>query len=148
VAVAAMALGLATLALVPHQIAGETLAAIADMQSPAFFPVFAGGLLTLCGSMLVARTMLVAGAYEPEAMAFPNIGFVLAIGAIILLFAVGCLLIGMVPSAAVVIIGMGYLWGYRDLRILVPVGIMVSVGIYLLFEKTLLIILPRGMVPW
>jgi Tripartite tricarboxylate transporter TctB family len=146
VALVAAALGLATLLLVPYQIAGESLAAIVNMQSPAFFPVFAGGLILVCAGTLAARSLLPAGAHAQERMEFANVGFVLAIGAIIILFAAACLVIGMIPSAAVTIICMGYLWGFRDLKILIPVAILVPTAIYLLFEKTLLIILPRGVV--
>lgn len=146
VALIAAALGLATLLLVPYQVAGATLAAITDMQSPGFFPVFAGGLIVACALALVAKSLLPAAAHARHEVEFPQPGFVTAIGAIIILFAAGCHLIGMIPSAAAVIIGMGYLWGFRDLKILIAVGILVPAAIYLLFEKTLLIILPRGTV--
>jgi hypothetical protein len=146
VAVVAGALGSATLLLVPYQVSSATLAAIADMQSPGFFPVLAGGLIVACAMALAAKSLLPTGAHARHEVEFPQPGFVLAIGAIIILFAAGCQLIGMIPSAAAVIIGMGYLWGFRDLKILIAVGILVPAAIYLLFEKTLLIILPRGMV--
>ena len=149
VAVVAAALGLATLLLVPHQIADGSLAAIADMQSPAFFPVFAGALMVGCAAALGVKVALVGGERKRPQRDLSRLTFVLAVGGIFVLFAAGSQLIGMIPSAVAVIIVMGWLWGFRDLRKLVPVGLLVPIAIYLLFEKMLLIILPRGMVfPW
>lgn len=47
VALTSIAIGTTTLSLVPDEIAGQTLAAIGDMNSPAFFPIIAAFLMTL-----------------------------------------------------------------------------------------------------
>jgi hypothetical protein len=145
VALVAGGIGIVTLVLIPFQIAGESIAAIGNLQSPAFFPVFSGIAIIICAGILAARS-LAATAAGGLHVTFPRLPFVAAVSGIFVLFAAGSLVIGMIPASAVMIFVLAYLWDYRDFRILVPVAVLVPLAIYLLFEKTLLIILPRGVV--
>jgi putative tricarboxylic transport membrane protein len=146
VAVVAGGLGIATLVLVPHQIAGQSLAAIGNLESPAFFPVLTGAVMVISAGALAVRALVAARATHGPRVTFPRFPFVLAVAAVFVAFAAGTHLIGMLPSAVAVILGLAYLWEFRDWRILVPVAVLVPLAIYVLFEKTLLVILPRGIV--
>jgi hypothetical protein len=144
VALVAGGLGIATLLLIPYQIPGESLAAIGNLQSPAFFPVFTGAVMVISAGALAVRAIAAPLARRGPRVTFPRLPFVLTVAAIFVAFAVGSDVIGMLPSSVLVILVLGYLWEFRDWRILVPVAVLVPLAIYFLFEKTLLIILPRG----
>ena len=146
VALVAGALGIGTLILIPYQIAGESIAALGNLQSPAFFPSFIGIVMIACAVALVCRAAAATREGRGLHVDFPRFSFVAAVGAIFILFAVGSHVVGMLPSSVIIILVLAYLWDYRDFRVLIPVAVLVPLAIYVLFEKTLLIILPRGLV--
>jgi hypothetical protein len=144
VALVAGGLAVATLLLVPYQVPGESLVAIGNLQSPAFFPVFTGTVMLAAAGGLAAQALLAARAGHGPRVRFPRAPFVLTVAAVFVAFAVGCHVIGLLPSAVLVILVLGRLWEFRDWRILIPVAVLVPLAVYLLFEKALLVILPRG----
>jgi len=144
VALGSLAIGISTLSLVPKQIAGETLAAIGDMNSPAFFPIIAAILMVICGTILGLRTITRRPADREAHIEFKQSGTVFMIMAMFVVFAIATHFIGMLVSAAITILVMAWYLNYRTVGILVPVAIGVPLVIHLLFERVLLIILPPG----
>ena len=146
VALVAGLIGAATLLLVPSQISGETLAALGNMESPAFFPILAAWLIVVCSIGLGLRSLAHGGAAQQARVEFPRPWPVLSVIVIFVLFAAGTYYLGMVPAAILMIMVMAYLPGYRKPKIVLPVAVAVPVGIYFLFEKLLLILLPSGVI--
>ncbi len=146
VALAAGVVGAGTLLLVPSQISGETLAALGNMESPAFFPILAAWLIIVCSVGLGVRSLTRGGAGQQARVEFPRPWSVLSVIVIFVLFAAGTYYLGMVPAAVLMIMVMAYLLEYRNPKIVLPVAVAVPVGIYLLFEKLLLILLPSGVI--
>lgn len=141
VAVVTAMIGLGTLAVVPSEIRGESLAAIGDMNSPAFFPLLAAAALILCAVALGVRTATAAEVTPPVTVERP--GMVLTMAALFGLFAAGTFWIGLIPAAGLAILAMGLLLGYRKPWLLL-VAVAVPAAVYILFERMLLILLPRG----
>ena len=137
-------LALATLALVPSQTPGETLAAVSDLQSPAFFPILSACVMAICSVFLVIRAVAHERAGQGLRISFPHAGTVLSVAGLFIAFAAGVHLFGLVNSAVVIIAAMALIMGYRDWRVLVPVALLVPLAIYLLFQRLLLVILPEG----
>jgi MFS family permease len=140
VASTGVALGAAALALIPAQIPGESLAALGDMRSPAFFPVLAA---LLC---LAAGLALIPAAFRPEeepAPPHPRRAMTLAVlltGGAVLTPVLGGLLVIFLLMPAV-----GWLLGdRRPLRMLLLAAVSVGI-VHLLFERTLKVMLPPGM---
>jgi tripartite-type tricarboxylate transporter receptor subunit TctC len=65
IGLACVSVGAAALALVPSQVPGETLAAVGEPTSPAFFPILAAGVLALLRIALAAQAFL----SDPQASA-------------------------------------------------------------------------------
>ena len=144
VALISLAIGVLTLALVPKEIAGQTLAAIGDMNSPAFFPIIAALLMTICGATLALRAIARGSTDKEATIEFKRSGSVFTVMAMFVLFAVATHFIGMLVSAVATILVMAWFLNYRNLWVLIPVAVAVPAVIYLLFERVLLILLPRG----
>ena len=144
VALVSLAIGAAILAFVPDEIAGQTLSAIGDMNSPAFFPIIAAALMVLCGAILALGSAARRQSGDDDWVTFKRPGPVLTVMAMFVLFATGTHYIGMVASSVITILVMAVFLGYRNLWVLVPVALLVPAVIYLLFERVLLILLPRG----
>ena len=144
VALTSVAVGGAILALVPYEIAGQTLAAVSDMNSPAFFPIIAAALLIICGLVLGVGALAAIRVGGHEDVEFKRRGSVLTVMAIFVLFAIGTNFLGMIPSAVLTILAMAWFLEYRNAWVLIPVAVGVPAVIYVLFERVLLILLPRG----
>ncbi len=140
VAAMGIALGAAALALIPAQVPGESVAAIGDMRSPAFFPVLAA---LLC---LAAGLALVPAAFRPQeveaAPPHPRRGVLLAFligGGAVLTPVLGGLLVIFLLMLAV-----GWVLGdRRPVRMLLLAAVSVGV-VHVLFERTLKVLLPPG----
>lgn len=144
VAFLAVVIGAGTLVLLPGQISGETLAAITDAQSPAFFPILAACILLLCSFPLGAKAINDQRARRAPEIHFTNLPLVLLIMGLFVVFAASIYYFGLVLTAVVAIVVMGWLLESRNLKVLLPVAVGVPLAIYLLFERLLLILLPRG----
>jgi putative tricarboxylic transport membrane protein len=137
-------IGAGTLVLVPGQISGETLAAITNAQSPAFFPILAACILLFCSFWLGVKAISDQRQGRALDVRFTNLALVLLTMGLFVAFATAIYYLGLILAAVAAIVVMGWLLEFRDLRVLLPVAIGVPLGIYLLFERLLLIILPRG----
>jgi hypothetical protein len=147
VAIVGAALGLGALAAVPTQIRGQGYGAIADIQSPAFFPI-------LIALLMVAMSILLLTARRREppnpAQAGDETGPVeaprrLAAAALCLAAYYGALeLIGMVTASVLVIGALALTLGYRRYGVLAAVAAAVPVILFLAFEKGLFVLLPEG----
>jgi hypothetical protein len=147
VAIVGATLGLGALAAVPEQIRGQGYGAIADVQSPAFFPI-------LIALLMVAVSILLLTARRREAQEPPEANDEtgpieaprrLAAAALCLIAYYGALeLIGMVVASILVIAVLALTLGYRRYGILAAVALALPVGIFLAFEKGLFVLLPAG----
>jgi Tripartite tricarboxylate transporter TctB family len=144
VALIAASLAVATLALVPYQVPGETLAAIGNLESPAFFPIIAGGLMGICAVLLAVNTIASERAGRGLRLTFEQPRTVLLVIATYIGLLLGAHYVGLIASSAVAIVLMAWGLGYRNLKILIAVAAMVPACIYLLFQKGLLVVLPGG----
>ena len=144
VASISLAIGVAVLLLVPSQISGETVAAIRDMQSPAFFPILAACLMVLCSLILGIRSARSLRGPVEARIQVEQPRAVLAVTGVFVLFAVGTYYFGLLVACTVTILVMGYFLNYRQPMVLVPFSIGMPICIYVLFERTLRIILPEG----
>lgn len=136
------ALGIGTLGFIPSQIPGESLAAVGDMRSPAFFPIVAGSLILVCSILLAVRAL--AGRIDVHTVTVERPASVAAVVAIFVLLTVGAQYVGMVTSSALSILAMAVVLGYRNLPVLAVIVISVPLAIYVLFERILRILLPHG----
>jgi hypothetical protein len=147
VAIVGAALGVGALLAVPAQIRGQGFGAIADVQSPAFFPI-------LIALLMVAVSILLLTARRREAQEPPEANDEtgpieaprrLAAAALCLIAYYGALeLIGMVVASILVIAVLALTLGYRRYGILAAVALALPVGIFLAFEKGLFVLLPAG----
>ena len=143
--------GIAVLLLVPVQISGESLAAITNVQSPAFFPILNAVFLTGCGLVLIFRRSASirdsgdsGDSGDDGAARHP--GTLIATVALIGVYLVLVRYVGMVVSSAIAIAAMSVLFGYRNKAVIAVSTVVVPLLIYLLFEKVLRILLPHGAV--
>lgn len=146
VALVAAAIAVGVLVSVPREIAGETLAAITDMGSPAFFPILAACVMLFCAIALALKAIQDVRAGIGLAVEFERRTTVSAVMGMFVLFAIGTYYVGMLLSAFVTIILMATWLGYRNWWLLPVVALAVPASIYVLFERVLLILLPRGLV--
>ncbi len=144
VALIAVSLAIATLALVPYQVPGETLAAIRNLESPAFFPIIAGCLMGICAVLLAVNSVASERTGRGLRLSFEQPGTVLLVIAIYIGLLLGTHYVGLIAASAVAIAAMAWGLGYRNLKVLMPVAVLVPACIYLLFQKGLLVILPGG----
>lgn len=145
VALISIAIGASILALVPDEIAGEQLSAVGDMNSPAFFPIVAAIVMLVCGVALALVVVVPRRTSTPAEIEFRRQGSVFTVMMIFVLFAAATLFVGMIPSAVATILVMAWFLEYRNPWLLVAVAVAVPAAVYLLFERLLLILLPRGM---
>lgn len=146
VAIAGATLGLGALFAVPAQIRGQGYGAIADIQSPAFFPILIA-LLTVVMSVLLL-TARRSPPKPPEAG--DETGPVeaprrLAAAAFCLVAYYAALqLVGMVTASVLAIAALALVLGYRRYRLLAAVSVAVPACLFLAFEKGLFVLLPAG----
>ncbi len=154
VAIIGTALGLGALIGIPIEIRGQSYAAIADVQSPAFFPILIALLLVALSLMLLASTRRDpakhAAKAPQESMRSDEIGPIeapgrLAATALCLVAYYGALdLIGMVAASVVLIAVLALVLGYRRYGVLGAISLALPIAIFLAFQKGLFVMLPAG----
>jgi hypothetical protein len=144
VALAAVALGAAMLALIPVEVPGESMAAIGDMASPAFFPIVSAGAIVVLGALLGVKALLqpAAGRHAWEAPERP--AALAAVAALFCLYAAGIHHLGMISASVVLLLAMPWLFGLRNRIVILVVAMLTPLTVYLLFERALLVLLPHG----
>jgi hypothetical protein len=145
VAIIAAVIGLITLLLVSSQVPGESLSAITNTSSPAFFPILSSCLIILCGVILGLKSIKFAQSTQKTAPLLTDRPWrQLLIMTFFILYTLAINILGMMTSGFLMIIGLSYYLGYRKVKIILAVAVFVPVMVYLLFEKLLLVILPHG----
>lgn len=135
-----VAVGSATLALVPRQIQGASLADGADMRSPAFFPVLAAGVVILASVVDAVRVVTgAAGEREPWSWHRP---LVLTVAFLVFLLLVPAL--GTMTAAFLLMLAISLVFGHPRIGWSLTVALVTTVLIYLLFERLLLVLFPHG----
>ncbi len=143
VGVVSVVTGAATLAFLPQMVSGETLAAIGDPYSPAFFPILIGALLIVCGGVMIFATAM---GRAPVVRGEGSIESPLRLGTTAGFIVVYTLLItwiGMLAASVLCIAGLAYILGYRRHVIIGMAAVVVPVLIYVLFERMLYVLLPQ-----
>jgi hypothetical protein len=144
VAAVAVALGGAVLALLPGQIPGAGLAAIGDMTSPAFFPILAALLVLAAGAALLLRPAAPVPA-EADAEDAGGIGKPLIFAAMMIGGALLTPVLGGLLTLFLLMCGAAAIAGARRP---VPTLLVAACGVlvvHLLFERTLKVLLPPGL---
>jgi len=141
VALSGILLGAAALALVPREIPGQSLAAIGDMRSPAFFPVLAAILALSAGLSLLPAALRAPPPVEMP----PYPARAVALAALLVGGAVLAPVLGGLLDIFLLMLAVGFVLGdRRPLRMLLlaACGTML---VHLLFERMLKVILPPGL---
>ena len=139
------AIAIAALLLVPGEVASGGLAEVGDVRSPAFFPILGAGLLLALSSGLIFRSLRrgASGGHVAPVVALPPArvagvaGALLAAGAVVVW-------LGFLPTAALLIVTLSYIFGARRHRLVVGLCVGVPIGIQLLFRDVLNVLLPAG----
>jgi len=136
----AVLLGLAVIAILPAQVAAPTLGAALDLRAAGFFP-FLAGVLILCSGiacLLQLRAPLIDEDTDWQT-GRPAIAACIA-AAFVLVLPVTGTFAAMLPM----MFCLSLLFRYPHKRIAVAVATLVPLGIYVLFERILLILFPHG----
>jgi hypothetical protein len=141
VAVIGVAIGCAGLALLPGQIPGASLAAWADMRSPAFFPIWAS--IVVLTASLVTGAQALAGILRSEDPEF-RLARPARVAAILAAFVVLAPLIGTLTMMIAMMIALSLAFDYPRLGRATVLALVSTAAIYLSFEKGLLILFPHG----
>ena len=136
-----IALGLAALVLLPSQIPGESLAAIGDMRSPAFFPILAA-LLSIGAGVLLMPAALHGSAEAAPAPDYPKRAWMLA--ALLLVAALVTPVLGGLVVLFLLVIGTAWIAGERRWPRLLLLAVVIVLAVHLLFERTLKVMMPTG----
>jgi len=143
VGVVSLLTGVGTLAFLPQVVSGETLSAIGDPYSPAFFPIFISALLIVCGSVMIVSTLM---GHAPQVSGEGEIEAPLRVSAtagFIVVYTVLIQWIGMLIASAVCIAGLAYILGFRRNVIILLAAVIVPALIYVLFERMLYVVFPE-----
>jgi len=135
-----LGLGLGVLALIPAEVSRDGFARMGDVRSPAFFPILAGGAMTLLSILLLARGAL----RTVPPVTVDRLPRILAVtlslcGATILIF-----WLGYVATSALLIAALSWAFGNRRHWTILAMAVLVPIGIHLLFEGVLNVLLPEG----
>lgn len=134
--------GAAIIVLLPSQIGGETIAALSNMNSPAFFAALSGVGLLLFGSVLAARSVFRSAVRIDFVIERP---FRVAAAAGVLVAGVASTFVfGLLPVSAAIVLALGLVFDYRRYWLLALIAAACPVLVYVLFERMLLVLLPRG----
>jgi hypothetical protein len=145
--------GLAVLLLLPWQVVGESYDAVANVQSPAFFPILLSAMLVVFSAILAFSTARSGGqqdaAEDPlhltdDARPIESPIKVAGVALCLILYYFALSLIGMIAASMILILVMSYIMGFRNFWIVGIVAVVIPLGIYFLFEKTLYVLLPAG----
>jgi hypothetical protein len=146
VAIIAAVIGLITLLLVSSQVPGESLSAIKNINSAAFFPILSACLVILCSIVLGLKSILSGQSpdHKSTKLLTDHPWRQILIMVFFVLYTLVINILGMMTAGFLMIIGLSYFLGYRKLKVILAVAIFVPVMVYLLFERLLLVILPHG----
>lgn len=139
-------LALAVLVLIPRQIAGEGIAALSNLRSPAFFPVLAALAMAGLSGLVILRAGIGLWRHGggPRAVPGPGSLRVAVVAAILGAAAAGMFTLGFLPTGVLTIAALAVLFDYRRPGPLLVVMLVVPGVIHLLFEQALMVMLPRG----
>lgn len=155
----ALIVSVAVMIALPVDVPGAGFASLADMSSPAFFPVLAAILVSLSAIALLVRSLaqarrdlndippvsdndLVNGSHRHfghDDLKGPALMLAACIVYIPLIHT-----LGMVTASGLVIATLPALFGYRDWRWIAIVAVSVPIAVYVLFERTLKVLFPHG----
>lgn len=147
-----MLFGIAVFLLVPLQVGGEDYRAIANVQSPAFFPILLSAAVIVFSAILAFSTLRNAGRHDADdalhtgddARPIEAPLKVVGVAACLVLYYFALSLIGMIAASIILILVMSYIMGFRNFWIAGLVAAVIPLSIYFLFEKTLYVLLPEG----
>src|SRR5690606_24693667 len=139
---AVTSVGVAIILLLPAEVGGATFAAVGNMTSPALFAALSGMALVLLGVALAGRSLMRRTPCTPFVVGQPL--RVLAASGVLVAGVAGTFVVGLLPSAAAIVILLGLVFGYRRYWLLVLIGAVCPIVVYVLFERMLLVLLPRG----
>ena len=142
-ALTGIAVGLATLALIPSQIQGQTLGAIADPTSSAFFPILAALALIACCTLLLMLAMTRSDTNAERAgplLTLRSVGTSALLAAYLMMIH----LVGMFIATPLMIIGLSLAFGYRNWPFVIGSAVVMPLLIWLLFQKILVVVFPSG----
>lgn len=142
------------LALVPAQVGGAGLDAIANMRSPAFFPVLAGASMALLSIALILRGAVaeILARREPDTTTadadmwpdMPDRRLALLVGALLFASVVSLPRLGYMTTVGALMLGLALAFGYRRWWLLIVLCTVTPIGIFVTFEAVLRVLLPRG----
>jgi hypothetical protein len=141
VAGSSFVLGAGLLALIPTQIAGEDWQSAFHMSSPGFFPAVTGALLVTLGLIHGFNNL---GKCIPPFERIETRPCFFGTATLLIAYYVAMGTIGTIVSSFLVVIIGPLVFGYRRWAVIIPSAVLAPTIIYLLFEKLLVIILPRG----
>jgi len=146
VGLAALVVAGGIVALLPSQVGGESLSAIGDMRSPAFFPALAALVMGALGALLALRGAVAARRAEDATCASPTGDGRRAVAVAVLLVATTLALphAGFVPTVVSMMAGLSLAFGYRRPVVLAALCLLMPIAIFLIFEGALRVLLPRG----
>jgi len=151
---AGTALGIAALIAIPYQIRGQGYDAIADIQSPAFFPILIALLMIGVSAVLLFVRLCYPPAPEgaasdriqPEGetgrVAMPQ--RLIATAFCLITYYLALEIVGMVPASIALIVVLSLVLGFRRYALLGIVALLIPTAIYYSFEKGLYVLLPAG----
>ena len=141
----ALVVGLGVVITLPLDVPGTDLRTLGDMESAAFFPLLAALLVCFSAIGLGAATYLNRGsdgaAPIPPSGARPFVMMLAFVAFIPLIHA-----LGMITASALMILALPYVFGFRDLRWILPLAAILPVLVYFLFERVLKVLFPHGMI--
>lgn len=144
VGVTALTLAFAALLTIPSQVSSDAFKSLGNIRSPAFFPIIASGLLGVFATLLIVRSGAAKGADKlKRSIALPGMR-VLVVALILGAAGVALGLLGFLPTAFALIIGLSVAFGARSYWTVIALAIAVPVAIHLLFRSVLNVLLPSG----
>ncbi|MEO3427445.1 tripartite tricarboxylate transporter TctB family protein [Pelagibius sp. CAU 1746] len=147
VALCALASGAFVLFSIPAQVSGESILAVADMGSSAFFPAIAGIFMLICGGVLLFKTVVAQGILVPvpdDPAAPTDFRRTLSVFALFLIYLFAIETLGMMVSSVALIAVMALILQYENKKFIVISAVVFPVLVYVLFERILRILLPHG----
>ena len=154
VALFGLLFGAVVVVLVPSHAGRDGYAALANIQSPAFFPL----VLAIC-LLATSFVVLLSGwlernrppadiaaeeAPDPSEQRIEAPWRLLLTMALIVGYYVALSWLGMLPASIGLILLLGLVLGFRNYLFLVLVAVTLPLGIYFLFRRLLYVLLPEG----
>ena len=140
-----LALGLFMLAVMPSQGGDAVWAALRDVHSTAFFPSLAALVMVLFGAVLLVRAISDQREGKGVPVSFPRSVSVAGATAVMIFFLVATAFLGMISASVGAIVLLGLLIDRRHWKIVAAAAVLMPIGIYVLFERVLRILLPKGL---